>query len=211
MRISGNFAAWIAILYLASPAAAWDGTGHRIIAAIAYERLTPNTRARVDALIRAHPDYAAFTNGAPADAAARARAAFIAAAVWADNIKGDRRFYDDTKSDAQPTPTLPGYPDMKRHTNWHYYDKPYTPDGARRQEVVCAECAHRDAAIAEGNRPRAAGARRVRSAVDRAHHRRSAASPCTASAAFSNRCRTAMQGGNLVFVMPGAQPSLAVG
>lgn len=130
MRISGNIAAWIAILYLASPAAAWDGTGHRIVAAIAYERLTPNTRARVDALIRAHPDYAAFTNGAPADAAARARAAFIAAAVWADNIKGDRRFYDDTRSDAQPTPTLPGYPDMKRHTNWHYFDKPYTPDGA---------------------------------------------------------------------------------
>jgi hypothetical protein len=131
MRISGNFAAWIAILYLASPAAAWDGTGHRIIAAIAYERLTPNTRARVDALIRAHPDYAAFTTGAPTDAAGRARAAFIAAAVWADNIKGDRRFYDESRSDAQPTPTLPGYPEMKRHTNWHYYDKPYTPDGAR--------------------------------------------------------------------------------
>jgi hypothetical protein len=126
----GNIAAWVAILYLASPAEAWDGAGHRIIAAIAYDKLTAGTRARVDALIRAHPDYAAFTNGAPADAAGRARAAFIAAAVWADNIKGDRRFYDDTKADAQPTPTFPGYPDMKRHVNWHYYDKPYTPDGA---------------------------------------------------------------------------------
>jgi hypothetical protein len=134
MRIPGNIAAWVAILYLASPAAAWDGAGHRIIAAIAYEHLTPSTRARVDELIRAHPDYAAFTNGAPADAAGRARAAFIAAAVWADNIKGDRRFYDDTKSDAQPTPTLPGYPDMKRHVNWHYYDKSYTPDGAPRRK-----------------------------------------------------------------------------
>jgi hypothetical protein len=131
MRILGYFAAWTATLYLALPAAAWDGTGHRIIAAIAYERLTPNARTRVDALIKAHPDYAAFIRDAPADPPARARAAFIAAAVWADNIKGDRRFYDDTKADAQPTPALPGYPDMKRHTNWHYYDTPYTPDGAR--------------------------------------------------------------------------------
>jgi hypothetical protein len=131
MRILGTFAAWIAVLYLASPAAAWDATGHRIIAAIAYDRLTPNTRDRVDALIKAHPDYAAFTRDAPADPPARARAAFIAAAVWADTIKGDRRFYDETKADAQPTPTLPGYPDMKRHTIWHYYDTPYTPDGAR--------------------------------------------------------------------------------
>jgi hypothetical protein len=122
---------WITILCIASPAFAWDATGHRIIAAIAYDRLAPNTRTRVDALIKAHPDYAAWINGAPEDAAARARAAFIAAAVWADNIKGDRRFYDESKAEIPPTPTLPGFPDMKKHTNWHYYDTPFTPDGAK--------------------------------------------------------------------------------
>jgi hypothetical protein len=107
-----------------------------VIAAIAYERLTPAARTRVDGLLRAHPDYAAFIRGipdrgAPDDARARSREAFIAAAVWPDNIKGDPRFYDDTRKDAQPTPSLPGFPDMKRHTNWHYYDTPYTPDGAK--------------------------------------------------------------------------------
>jgi hypothetical protein len=126
-----SFLVWISIATVASPVFAWDATGHRLVAAIAYDRLNPNTRARVDALIKAHPDYPSWINGAPEDPAARARAAFIAAAVWADNIKGDRRFYDDTRKDSQPTPTLPGYPDMKRHTNWHYYDTPYTPDGAK--------------------------------------------------------------------------------
>lgn len=122
-------------LSLAIPASAWDGTGHRVIAAIAYERLTPKARARVDDLIRRHPDYQGILiQGAPADNVGRARAAFLAAAVWPDTIKGDRRFWDDTRKDAQPTPLLPGFPDMKRHTNWHYYDTPYAPDGAHTEK-----------------------------------------------------------------------------
>lgn len=122
-------------LSLAYPAAAWDATGHRAIAAIAYDRLTPKARARVDDLIRQHPDYhTILIRNAPSDPAARARAAFITAAVWPDTIKGDPRFWDDTRADAKPTPTLPGFPDMKRHTNWHYYDTPYAPDGAHAEK-----------------------------------------------------------------------------
>lgn len=133
MRFFGFLPAFTASLYLASPAFAWNATGHRIIAAIAYERLTPKTRARVDQLIQTHPDYEMWIRDAPPDPKARARAAFLAAAVWADDIKGDPRFWDDTRKDAQPTPPIAGFPDMKRHTNWHYYDKPYTPDGAAPQ------------------------------------------------------------------------------
>ncbi len=127
MRLVGFFAAWLAIL---PSAFGWNATGHRIIAAIAYDRLTPKARARVDEMIRHHPDYVAFIRNAPSDPAARARAAFIVAAVWPDAIKGDPRFWDDTKVDQHATPLLPGFPDMKRHTPWHYYDTPYTPDGA---------------------------------------------------------------------------------
>lgn len=126
-----SFLALCSIFLLTRPANAWDSTGHSIVAAIAYQRLTPETRARVDDLIRHHPDYETIlTRGAPADPAARARFAFITAAVWPDTIKGDPRFYDDTRKDAVPTPLLPGFPDMKRHTNWHYFDTPYAPDGA---------------------------------------------------------------------------------
>lgn len=126
------FLSCILIASLASPAFGWNATGHRIIAAIAYDHLTTKARERVDLLIRLHPDYEKmFVVNAPEEAAARARAAFIAAAVWADNIKGDPRFWDDTRANSKPTPDLPGYPDMKRHTNWHYYDTPLTPDHAK--------------------------------------------------------------------------------
>lgn len=121
---------FLAILLFTLPAFAWNATGHRIIAYIAYERLTPQVRARVDQLLREHPDYALLSRGAPDDPALRARDVFLAASVWPDTIKGDPRFWDDTRKDAQPTALLPGFPDMKRHTNWHYYDTPYAPDHA---------------------------------------------------------------------------------
>jgi hypothetical protein len=133
MRYLGLLAASLSILFsLARPAQAWNATGHRLIAAIAYDRLTPKARARVDALIRRHPDYEKvfLRDDVSNDPSTRARAAFIAASVWPDQIKGDPRFYDETRSNASPTQLLPGFPDMARHTIWHYYDTPYNPDGA---------------------------------------------------------------------------------
>ncbi len=123
----------LVLLALCRPAPAWNGTGHRIVAAIAYDSLTPSTRARVDDLIRRHPDYQSmFLAGAPSGPpAARARAAFIAASVWADQIKSDSRFYDDDRRDARPTPLLRGYPDMARHQYWHFVNIPFTQDGTR--------------------------------------------------------------------------------
>jgi S1/P1 Nuclease len=118
-----------AILTLALPAAAWNFSGHWIVAEIAYERLTPQARARVDEMIRRHPDFEMFTKDAPADPAARLRYAFGQAASWPDHIRGDVRFYDETRADAQPTPLLPGFPDMMRHATWHYYDIPISGDG----------------------------------------------------------------------------------
>ena len=124
-------AACVVLVSLSLPALAWNGTGHRIIAAIAYARLTPQARARVDALIRQHPDYATlFTVDAPPDPAARARRAFEFAATWPDVIRGDMRFYDSTRAAAVPTPLLPGFTSMDSHATWHYYDIPYAPDGA---------------------------------------------------------------------------------
>ena len=126
MRLSLPFLS----LLCALPALAWNGTGHRVCAAITYDHLTPQARAKVDELLRRHPDYATLlTRDSPPDPAARARAAFLAAATWPDTIRNDTRFYDDTKADAQPTPVLPGFPDMKRHTNWHYIDMPLSPEG----------------------------------------------------------------------------------
>jgi hypothetical protein len=120
----------VSILCLTQIASAWNATGHRIAAAIAYDHLTPTAKQRVDALLLKHPDYATMlSSGAPADPEARARAAFLAASAWPDVIRNDNRFYDDTKENAKPTPLLPGFPYMARHTNWHYIDLPFSPDG----------------------------------------------------------------------------------
>ena len=129
MRPTRLLVAFILFLTLTAPAPAWNFSGHWIAAAIAYQRLTPAVRARVDELIRKHPDYEKMIfSDAPADPVSRARAAFIRAASWPDEIRNDERFYDDTRKDAVPTPTLGGFPGMQRHTNWHYADIPFSPD-----------------------------------------------------------------------------------
>lgn len=64
----------ICSLGLPKQACAWSATGHRIVAAIAYQHLTPKTRERVNSLIIGHP-YVQNDN-------------FISASTWADDIKG---------------------------------------------------------------------------------------------------------------------------
>ena len=134
MLLIRRFTSLIAALLLTLPATAWNYSGHCIIAEIAYERLTPAARARVDQMIRNHPDYKdIFIKDAPDviknNAAALARYAFVHAAPWPDLIRGDMRFYDETRPDAHPTPLLPGFPDMGRHAAWHYFDTPFSGDG----------------------------------------------------------------------------------
>ena len=95
---------------------------------MAYDLLDKKTRARVDELIRRHPDYARFSEGVGPNPERIARWAFVHAAAWADDIKFDERFYDDTRLDAKPAPPIPPFLDMKRHTNWHYVNLYFSPD-----------------------------------------------------------------------------------
>lgn len=48
------------VLALVCPAWAWNFSGHWVAAAIAYQRLSPSVKAKVDDLIRQHPDYEKF-------------------------------------------------------------------------------------------------------------------------------------------------------
>ncbi|MBY0503345.1 MAG: S1/P1 nuclease [Bryobacteraceae bacterium] len=117
------------LLLLTTPALAWNHVGHKAIAGMAYDRLTSTARAKVDAMIRQHPDYANWLANAPSDEKARARHAFMQAAYWPDTIRGDARFYDESRQNQPATPTLAGFPDMKRRTNWHYINVAFSPDG----------------------------------------------------------------------------------
>lgn len=99
------------------------------MAAIAYDRLRPATRARVDALMRAHPDIANLGEGLDLSTPAGVREAFLRAAVWPDRIRGDARFYRESDADVRPTPLLPGFPSMARHDGWHYLTRSFSTDG----------------------------------------------------------------------------------
>jgi hypothetical protein len=119
----------ICVLSTALAAFAWNGAGHKAVAGLAYDLLTPAARTRVDDLIRRHPDYKMLTEGAPADEKGKARYAFMKAAFWPDMIKGDPRFYDEARRDAVPTPPAPGFPDTKQRRNWHYINVAFSTDG----------------------------------------------------------------------------------
>lgn len=121
----------LATFTLVCPLYSWNATGHRVIAFAAWQRLKPQARERVIALLERHPDFSTIlSQGVPANAdrVTRARAAFLTAAVWPDLIRGDRRFYDRSRNEPE-TPTLPGFPDMEKRATWHYKSLPFSPDG----------------------------------------------------------------------------------
>jgi hypothetical protein len=118
------------VILSARPTYAWNETGHKAIALLAYHQLTPATKTRVDQLLSRHPDYAKWVRSVAASD--RGRAAFLAAAIWPDTIKGDARFHDDDKP---PTANIAGLPPgaQARHGNWHYTNLPFSPDGTTAQ------------------------------------------------------------------------------
>lgn len=95
------------------------------IAALAYEQLEPPVRATADRLIELNPEYAACTAGLPNDE--KAEAAFVRAAVWADDIKSDPGYSRDTV-DAPTAAQNVGYGDHLVHDYWHYIDLPFSTD-----------------------------------------------------------------------------------
>lgn len=91
------------------PAHAWNRTGHKVTATIAYEALAPHQRRHVAALLRHHPDYPAWRaayDGAPVGTEFD-RYVVMQASVWPDQIRGEGGPYD--------------------HPEWHYADYPLVP------------------------------------------------------------------------------------
>jgi hypothetical protein len=103
----------------ASPAFAWNAAGHRLTAALAWERMAVPVRQRATALLRQHPDYERWKKRQ--QEADPDYGVFLEAAIWPDNIRYDPRFHH---ADEPPTPLLPGFPHMLRQTQWHYRDEP---------------------------------------------------------------------------------------
>jgi len=109
----------IALLFLLFPplAGAWNAAGHRLVAVIAWQQLSPPSRDFVAQALHRHPDHQRWVGKA---GSAEPAMIFAEAATWPDDIRSDPRFHDEGEND--PTPPLPGFPDSSRHKSWHYVD-----------------------------------------------------------------------------------------
>lgn len=110
---------------------AWGDLEHMMVAAIAYDRLTPEVREKVTALLVLNPQYAAWVADVPEQE--KARIAFLRASRWPDDIKSAR----DYKQDGEQSGNRPsgataarniGYADKQMHKYWHFVDLPFSPD-----------------------------------------------------------------------------------
>jgi hypothetical protein len=126
--------AMLMVVVSPSRAGAWNSKGHWVTAYVAYKNLTPAARAKVDKLLRAHPDYRRWRSAVlPGSPSARVilspttnLAIFVRASTWADDIRGDSRFYSDGGTPKKP---VDGYASMERHNSWHFMEIPFSTDG----------------------------------------------------------------------------------
>jgi hypothetical protein len=113
---------------LTTRASAWNDFGHMVVAAIAYDYLTPTARAQVDALLKLNPSYQDWVTRI--DKQDRRKVAFMKAATWPDMIKIDYRYRSDGDRPNGPDAGRNiGYADKLIHRYWHYIDIPFSPDG----------------------------------------------------------------------------------
>jgi hypothetical protein len=117
---------------------AWDDEGHMAIAYLAYQRLTPATRKRVDVLLKLNPHYAKWLAMVPKTAPPVDvnRFIFQIAATWPDQIRTDPAYSDDgsrggNMPDGPNASQNIGYQDHLRHKYWHFIDIPFSQDNTQ--------------------------------------------------------------------------------
>ena len=120
------------ILLSSNPALAWNSRGHMLVAAVAWQRLSPEARTKAVALLQLNPDAAKLLKGVRAEN--RDVGLFVRAATWPDAIKpiytGKTNKPPHLPTDAQNV----GYSDCLQHRYWHFDDLPFSTDGTALQQ-----------------------------------------------------------------------------
>lgn len=143
------------LLLVNSTAYAWNGHGHMMVAAIAYQKLTPAKKNRVNALLQLNPDWDNWNDLIPAGTSASRRKMmlFMLAATWADRIKSDPDYHTDGTHNGNRPPTDGtadrniGYDDLARHKYWHFIDTPFTIDATPLPPIITPNAKDRVAAF----------------------------------------------------------------
>src|ERR1044072_7161013 len=115
------------------PSYGWNNRGHMMVAAIAYDHLTPAIKNRVDQLLRLNPQRSDWFDLIPASASPTAvkKMLFMIAATFPDRIKSDPDFTTDGSHGGNRPPNSPiathniGYEDLFRHKYWHCVHEPF--------------------------------------------------------------------------------------
>lgn len=115
------------LLACSSPLWAWNRTTHRLIAEMAWQRLSHPVREQIFHYLLRHPDSSRWIRNAPS--LPPNQALFLAASSWPDDIRYDPRYFDEHRE--APTPVIPGLADQARHRRWHYMDRQI--DGSPRE------------------------------------------------------------------------------
>jgi S1/P1 Nuclease len=110
--------AWV--VFTARTCLAWNSTGHETVAQIAYDNLSPPTRAKIILVLQQHPRLKedlllGIGPGEDPD-----RAIFLRAATWPDMIRSPINPMSHTE----------------HHGRWHYVDYPFDFDGVAGPEPV---------------------------------------------------------------------------
>ena len=122
------------------PVSAWNDRGHMSVGYVAYKRLQPATRDRVNALLKLNPKYNAWAakvdqqmpKASPDD---KNLMIFMLATIWADEIKREHSYKQDgtqggNRPDGSPDAGKnTGYDDLLMHKYWHFIDIPFSTDG----------------------------------------------------------------------------------
>ena len=85
-------------------ASAWNSTGHKIVAAVAYANLSAAEQTQVDNILTNHPKYAVWKAAHTTDAIPLGLHVFMQASTWPDEIRN--------------------YNDPTTHADWHFIDYP---------------------------------------------------------------------------------------
>jgi len=109
MRMIKSVLGTVAVLALfATRAFAWGDAGHMTVAAEAYRQLSPELKAQVFEVLKAHPDFEKWSKAYHRNPLIdQAGYVFIRCSTWPDQIRGTSNEFD--------------------HPNWHFIDYPLRP------------------------------------------------------------------------------------
>lgn len=114
-QLIGAAAMLCAFIMCTSRCEAWNSTGHELVAQIAYDQLSPETKSAIVTILKAHPRLNEDLLHDEVRAKDDDLAMFLRAATWPDMVRY----------------VLHPMTRTEHHSKWHYVDFPFEQDGVK--------------------------------------------------------------------------------